>query len=150
MPAGLLEKKLLVWVLLTKTVVISLWEVKTLTSLTTKKVTGYLFKVVNIALENLHTSLLGCKRSNVPNAHCTETQAELKKRIHPCLRAKYSWQYLCYPWSLREGTTPRSSGWAQSLSHRGRACCRSACSASGPTPATTQTITLDEVLHNDV
>lgn len=33
----------------------------------------YLFKVVNIALENLHTSLLGRKRSNIPDTHCTDT-----------------------------------------------------------------------------
>lgn len=41
---------------------------------------------------------------------------------------------LCCPWSWREGTSPLSSGWVQSQSRRGRACCRSACSASGPTP----------------
>lgn len=43
-------------------------------------------------------------------------------------------RYLCCPWSWTGGTIPLSSGWVQSRSHRGRACCRSACSASGPTP----------------
>lgn len=41
---------------------------------------SYLFKVVDIALENLHTPLLGGEWSNVPNAHCTETQTKVKQR----------------------------------------------------------------------
>lgn len=43
----------------------------------------YLFKVVNVALENLHTSFLGSKWSNIPNTHYTETQIDFKNRIHP-------------------------------------------------------------------
>lgn len=46
--------------------------------------------------------------------------------------------YLCCPLSLREGMIPQSSSWVQLLSHHGRAYCRSACSASGPTPAQQQ------------
>ena len=57
--------------------------------------------------------------------------------------------YPCCPWSLTEGTIPQSSDWAQLLSRRGRACCRSAYSAAGPTPVRHKQL-LTRLSHEDV
>lgn len=105
----------------------------------------YLFKVVNIALENLHTSFLWGKWSNIPNAHYTWIQTKNKKFKHRKLnlcphfsrykRSVHKTSYLYCPWSLKEGMNPLSSGWVQLLSHRDHAYCRSVYSASGPKPA---------------
>lgn len=104
----------------------------------------YLFKVVNIALENLHTSLLGRKWSNIPNTHYTGKQMKVKWKIQQKKNWVLAWErnaflihmpHLCCPWSLKEGMIPRSLVRVQLQSHRGRAYCRSTYSASGPTPA---------------